>query len=68
MATKRSPKTYAEKVAELEAEGLTTSDAQAAVDAEALPARAVRRRGQRRTPQGKVAEGKVANRPPCTPL
>jgi len=62
MPRKQTPKTDAEKIAALEADGLTTSDAQAVVDAETQP---TRRRGQRRTPQEKVADGRKANRAPC---
>lgn len=54
-----TPKTDAEKVAALEAEGLTTSDAQAAVDAEAIPEKPRPRRGQKRSPAEKVAAGKA---------
>lgn len=58
--------TDAERIAELEAEGLTTSDAQAVLGAEAIEPKAkpARRKGQRRTPAEKIAEGK-AQRPPC---
>lgn len=47
-----TPKTDAEQIAALEAEGMTTSDAQSAVDAAKQP---IRRKGQRRTPAEKIA-------------
>lgn len=68
--------TDAERIAELEDEGLTTSDAQAVLDAEAIEPKAkpARRKGQRRTAAEMVAEGMAkvpkegkasADRPPC---
>ena len=65
MPTKRTPKTDAERIAELEAEGLTTRRIPAALDAEAIPDKPTRRKGDRRTPAEKVAEGRGANRATC---
>lgn len=50
---------YPERVLALEAEGMTTSDAQAVADAELMGAKPMRRKGTRRTAPHKVAEGKA---------
>lgn len=50
---------YPERVIALEAEGMTTSDAQAVADAELMGAKLMRRKGGHRTSAEKVAEGEV---------